>query len=295
MRFSRKQSEKSIFISKILMIVLLCTGCIVAVMLGLTIKPSKKDDIIINSETIKIFTLTELDQTTEQHEPTVIYLSESPSDVINHAGEYILSGKTDAPIVIDTADENVHLFLNNVEVRTSNGPAIFVRSAGKVIITLVDGSTNILQDAASYKGYEDYDAALDCPVDLTINGDGTLYVYGYYEDAIHSKDIVKLLGGQIYIQAKRDGIRGNDGVLITSDKLSVESEQYAIRTTKSGKNNKGTIDVSGGDISIIAGQYGFVTDSDLYIRGCKLYCKSVISDADVGGNQYIEEDCFVNE
>ena len=295
MQFLKKQSEKSIRVGKILLIVLLCIGCILVVKLGLAMKPSYQAETINDAGAKETFELTALDQTVEQHEPQEINLSEWSDNTIDQTGEYVLSGQADYPIIIDTADENVHLFLNNVEIRTNNGPAVIIRSTGKTIITLVTGSTNILQDAATYKGFEDYNATLDCQSDLTINGDGALYVYGYQNGAIHSKDIVKILGGQIYVQAKHDGIRGNDGVLTAPEKLSIESEQYGIRTTKSGKNNKGVIDICGGNISIIAGRYAFVTDSDLYIRGCKLYCKSVVSDMDVNGKQYIEEGCFVNE
>lgn len=295
MQFLKKRNEKWILAGKIGLIVLLCLGCVLAVRLGTSIATKNAAENPEQPGNAETFFLTDADQLTVQENPTVIDLSETDTVTIDDAGEYVLTGQGNTPVVVDAQDQIVHLYLKNVEIRTNCGPAIAVKSAGKVVITLIDETTNILQDAAVYTGYEDYDAALFSQSDLTINGNGVLYVYGYYEDALHSKDIIKLLGGQVFLQAKDDGIKGNDGVLVAAEKLSIESERYGIRTTKSGKQHKGDIDICGGAVSIIAGQHALVTDADLYVRGCSLYCKSVVSDMDVAGKQYIEEECYVNE
>lgn len=295
MQFLKKQNKKWILAGKIGLIIVLCIGCVAAVIIGTSITQESKAEQFESPKEDETFLITDADQVTQQGNPVVVNLAETAAYVISEAGEYVLTGQGSEPVVIDAQEQIVHLYLDQAEIRTNCGPAIAVKSAGKVIITLVEGSTNVLQDAAIYTGYEDYDAALYSQSDLTINGNGSLYVYGYYEDAIHSKDIVKLLGGKIYLQAKDDGIKGNDGVLAKPSELSIESEQYGIRTTKSGKQHKGDIDMCGGDISIISGQHSFVTDADLYVRDCKLYCKSVASDMDVAGERYVEEECYVNE
>ena len=295
MQFLKKQNKKWILAGKVGLIIVLCIGCVVTVKIGFSITQESKAEQFESPKADATFLITDADQVTEQSNPVVVDLTETETYTINEAGEYVLTGQGSGPVVIDAQEQIVHLYLDQLEIRTNCGPAIAVKSAGKVIITLVEGSTNVLQDAAVYTGYEDCDAALYSQSDLTINGDGTLYVYGYYEDAIHSKDIVKFLGGQVYLQAKDDGIKGNDGVLVKSKELSIESEKYGIRTTKSGKQHKGDIDICSGDISIIAGQHSFVTDADLYVRNCMLYCKSVVSDMDVAGERYVEEECYVNE
>ena len=50
--------------------------------------------------------------------------------------------------------------------------------------------------------------------DLTLKGKGTLIVNGNYQDAIVSKDDIKINNGTIQVTAADDGIRGKDSVTI---------------------------------------------------------------------------------
>ena len=295
MQFFGKWNDKKIFAGKVGLIILLCLCCVAIVKLSMPMTAKSEIDAYKHVNTDETFIITEADENMKPGDAESIDLSDVSNVEICAAGEYVLTGKGSNTIVINSQDQIVHLFLDNVEVHTNCGPALLIKSAGKVIITIVKDSTNVLQDAAIYTGYEDYDAAIFSQADLTINGDGVLNVYGYYEDAIHTKDIIKVLGGQVFIQAKQDGIKGNDGALIRPQKLSIESEKYGVRTTKNGKQYKGDIDICAGDISIIAGEYAIVSGANLYVRECKLYCKSVVSDMDIAGDQFIDEGSYVNE
>lgn len=214
---------------------------------------------------------------------------------ISQPGSYMLEGNYDGQIQVDAQEQIVHIILNGVNVTSNRGPALNVISAGKVIVTVAEGTENVLADSANYEGMKDTKACLYAVSDLTINGQGTLYVYGYYEDAIRSKDVIKILGGNLLVQAKGDGIRGNDGVVLTPDTLTIESEKNGIRTTKNGKNKKGFLDVCGGEISIIAGENGLLSGADLSIEDCKISCNSVQKEYSCNGEQWIEEGCLENE
>lgn len=239
--------------------------------------------------------VTDIDLTMEFSEPEFIDLSQTDEEVvIEKGGEYVLAGKYNRTIIIDAHDELVHLFLNNVTVETAVGPALYIESAGKVVITLPEGTMNTLFDAAYYEN-EDLNATITANCDLTVNGSGTLYACGYYKDAIHSKDVVKVLGSTIQLKAKRYGIKGSDGIVLEPEYLTIESEKNGCQTSNAGKEDKGIIDIRGGEISIISGQYALSSVSDVYIREGNIYLNSVVGNILAEGQQYIAEGVLSDE
>lgn len=239
--------------------------------------------------------ITEADAKTESIDPIVIDLSEYEEEVIiEKGGEYILSGSTYYPLKVDAHDEMVHLFLDAVNIQTTTGPALEISSAGKVIITLMEDTINTFYDAAYYSN-EDLNAAISAACDLTINGTGIMYVSGVYKDAIHSKDVLKILGGQVQVKAKRYGLKGNDGILLFADAVIIESEKNGCQTSNADKEGKGIIDIRGGDVSIVAGEYALSSVSDVYIRDGHVNMNSVIADIYTEGQQYIAEGTIDNE
>lgn len=239
--------------------------------------------------------ITKLDGVTEFEEPTYIDLFEKEDGLlIEEGGEYVLSGKTNKTVKIDVHDEVVHLFLGGVTIETAIGPALEVVSGGKVIITLMDNTENVLSDAAYYSD-ENVSGAISSVCDLTINGTGSLNVCGYYKDAVYSKDVFKMLGGTVQLKAKRNGIKGNDGILLIPERLVIESEKNGCQTSNADKEDKGVIAIQGGEISIVAGQYGLSSVSDVYVREGIVYSNSVVADIYAEGKQHIAEGIIVNE
>lgn len=234
--------------------------------------------------------LTTADQETNCVEQNVIDLNQLEEICrITQPGCYLLSGELDGTIQIDAEDQLIHLVLNGVVVESSQGPAVEVVSASKVFITLQEGSENFLLDAATYPKASDANACLSSSCDMTINGAGSLHVYGYYKDAIHSKDVLKILGGNLIVQAKRNGLRGNDGVVVRCESLDVQSEKNGIQSTKFGEGAKGNIEIYGSICSVIGGEYAISCASDLYIADSSIYALGVLADMKVDGTSAIEE------
>ena len=239
--------------------------------------------------------ITEMDTKNEAVGPIQIDLSEYDEEVmIDKGGEYILTGSIYHPVKIDVHEEIVHLFLDGVNIQTTIGPTIEVTSAGKVIITLMQDSINTFYDAAYYSN-EDLNAAISANCDLTINGSGVMYVCGIYKDAIHSKDVLKVLAGQVQVKAKRYGLRGNDGIVLDADAVIVESENNGCQTSKADNEGKGIIDIRGGKVSIVAGKYALSSAADVYIRDGEVNMNSVIADIYAEGQQYIAEGTISHE
>lgn len=177
---------------------------------------------------------------------------------INRGGCYFLMGRADNCRIVIKAfdDEIVHLILSDIELHAEAGPVLYGEQACKVIVTLPDDTENLIYDSAEYAS--DMEACIFCNCDLTINGSGSLNVYGYYHDAVRSKDRIKVIGTNLFIRAKNDGIRGNDGVVIEESSVEVESEGTGILA----KNAQAYIAVQGGKLKVTSGR------NAIYANGC---------------------------
>lgn len=210
---------------------------------------------------------------------------EPGSITICNEGNYVISGKADECRLIVKVydDEIVHLFLKGVELKTEKGPAIYVEQAGKVVITLIEGTENMISDGAEYAS--DREACIFSNNDLTINGSGKLNVYGYYHDAIRSKDRVKVIDANLYIKSQNDGIRGNDGVICENSMIQVEGKGAGIRTN----SEKGFVVISGGSCKIVSGKNAIIADDYVGIYDCDYTFHSVYEAVRCNGVKHLEE------
>jgi len=279
----RKNLRRAVSVGMLAM--LLLTGCATAD------SPGTEDTNKINIDFSEIYTLSEADLETRTENWTDIIFTGEEVYLIKEPGTYLMTGECTGQLQIDVQDEMVHLVLKDVEMKSGNGPVIFVKSAAKVIITVPEDSRSILTDS----GYYSDDTAKACIYsedDLTINGGGNLQVYGYYKDAIRTKDTLKILGTNITVQAKGDGLRGNDGVVIRTTALNIQCEGTGIYTEREGKENRGFVDIASGDVNIIAGEYGIDAAENVYIRNCQADIYGIVQNISCLGEQYIEEGCL---
>lgn len=188
---------------------------------------------------------------------------------IKAEGSYVLSGNLNGRIVISAGEKDkVYLYLDNVSVVSSDGPAIAEESADKVVISLTDNSANYFEDAASYSaGFEDYTACLFFKDSLTINGEGSLSVMGNFNDGITTKDTIKIMSGDIKVNASDECIVGRDKLIINEGKLSLKAGGHGLKTTN---EEKGCVYILGGNMEIESGQDGLNIITDLYIYGGNL-------------------------
>lgn len=214
--------------------------------------------------------------------------------ILTEGGDIWLSGSLEGGrLIVDAQeDELVHLYLANVNISSDEGPAIEVTEASKVIVTLVSGTENVLSESPNDTSGEESRACLYSVSDLTINGDGSLQVFDYYEDGIRSRDRIKLLGGSIEVQAKGDGIRGSDGILLADAAVEIQSEKNGLRTANQDMSAKGVVEIRSGVLSVIAGKNGIYAASDLYMRDCICSINAVEEKARAEGAAYIADGCL---
>lgn len=152
---------------------------------------------------------------------------------------------------MDVQDEGVvRLVLNRAAIHNTDSAPIYVKEAGKTIITLQDGTESIVSDGETYvypdSSTDEPNAAIFSKDDLTLNGNGKLTVNGNYNNGIASKDKLKLTGGNIEIHAADDALMGRELVAVQQGTVTIEAGGDGIKTTNDTEASKGIIALEGG-------------------------------------------------
>lgn len=167
---------------------------------------------------------------------------------IEKAGVYTVTGSTtNGYIHINTGENKVKLILNNVTIKNSSGPAIYVESNGNVHIETI-GENNL-----SAITTEDLDAAIYSKADLVFKGDGILNIESD-EDGVKGKDDVKIKSGTINITAGDDGIKGNDSITIQDSNITIKKSKEAIESK--------VVNIIGGNVDVVASDDGINASDD---------------------------------
>lgn len=191
----------------------------------------------------------------------------SKSINITSEGVYNLTGEISDGLITINTKGNVKLVLNNVNIKNSSGPAIFVKEAEDVVIELKEGSENYLKDGSKYTGYEaDEVGTIMSHDDLTLQGNGKLEVKSNLEDAIVSKDDLKIISGVYVINSKDDAIRGKDSVYILDGEFDITSGADGIKSTNDTDVEKGFIKIENGTFNINASNDGIQAETKLLIE-----------------------------
>ncbi|OKP93192.1 dockerin type 1 [Paenibacillus sp. P3E] len=195
------------------------------------------------------------------------------SVTITEAGTYILTGSlSDGQIIVDEqAKGTVRLVLNGVNLKVSDSAPVYIKEAGKVVITLQEGTENSVSDGTTYvfadSTTDGPGAAIFSKADLTINGTGKLTVTGSFKDGISSKDDLKIVGGTLNITAADDGIVGKDLVAVKNGNITIKAEGDGIKSTNDEDTTKGFVAIAAGTFDITAGNDGIQSETAEVIDG----------------------------
>ncbi len=198
--------------------------------------------------------------------------------VVGSPGLYVFSGSMSDGQILVTADDysTVEFVFNGVMLGNSENAPLFLVSGDKLKLELAEGSVNILSDARNYAymsvgEYTELDSVPKACIygreDLTIKGNGTLYVTGNYNNGIHTKaDLVINDNPTIYVNSVNNAIKGKGSVRIN------EGGTYYLRTgdgsgvvsDKETDPEKGRVCIKAGTFTMDVGNNGikaFYTDS----------------------------------
>ncbi len=172
---------------------------------------------------------------------------------IVYAGAYVLSGTlSDGTVIIEAdSDDKIWLLLDSASIHCEDNAAIRVEQAGKVFMTLQDGTENTLSSGASYDE-EAVSAGVDGTIysrdDFTINGAGSLQVTAEYQHGIVCNDDFVVTGGTLNVTAVQDAIHANDSVRIKDANLTLSAGNDGI--TVSNDEETSFLYVESGNITI---------------------------------------------
>ena len=233
----------------------------------------------------ELYTEEDLDESWDEKKDTSIVLDGTSAEIngsgasfedgtltIDDEGTYVLSGKLDGQVLITAGKKKtVHLVLNGVEIRSDSTAAVNAEKAGKVILTLADGTVNTLEDAETYvypdEETDDPDAALFVKNSLTINGNGLLKITAH-QKGIHAKDDLLILSGCFEINSADDAFNGKDSVTVADGDFAVNVTDPE---TGKGITSRGPVRLYDGSMEITASNEGIegltveVFDGEWYI------------------------------
>jgi len=199
---------------------------------------------------------------------------------INSAGNFSFSGSlSNGQIIVNTEDEEiVRLILNGVDINSSSSAPIYVKSAEKVLVYLVENTSNKLSDGSSYN-YDDAEeeepnSTLFCKSDLTLAGDGSLTIDANFNDAINTKDGLIIAGGSYSITSADDGIRGKDYTIVKNGTFQITAQGDGIKSDNDNDETKGYINIANGNFEITAVGDGISAETDLLISYAEMTVKT---------------------
>jgi len=190
--------------------------------------------------------------------------------LINTAGTYIISGELkDGQIIINaSADDTVRIILNGVDLTNTAAAPFYVQNAAKVVVTLAEETVNTFTDGEDYLLPDKNsvpDAAFFSCSDLTINGNGSLVIFGKYKHGLVSKKDLKIINAKIKVNAVEVGIRGSELLAIRDAILTVKAGSDGIQVVSEADPKRGLVVIKGSTIDIYAILKGIVAAENLLV------------------------------
>jgi hypothetical protein len=203
------------------------------------------------------------------------------SATITCPGAYYVTGEaSDFQVVVNTPaaekEGNTGIYLYNATIKSSNSP-ILIKNADKAVIHLVKGTTNVLEDGNGNHAFTNVGGKPDTAKaviyskdDMNIKGAGKLTVTGKFKNGIQSSNDLKIKNGDITVVAPENGIKGKGSLEISGGTLNVTAQkgdglesdecveekkgnEFVFKDTVA---NKGIVKITGGNITIKAGDDG---------------------------------------
>ena len=199
---------------------------------------------------------------------------------ISSAGTYVLSGKLeDGQVVVNAGDnDDVTLVLSGADISCSTGSPILILNGDNVMIEASGGTANSVSDTrSSVSDSEEYDAAVWSACDLDLSGSGSLTVTSKSCGGVKTKDDLGISSLKLAVSSEGNALKGNDSVTVSSGTLDLTTKSGdGIKTSNSDisskGNQKGSIVISGGTVSVSAGgdglhaEYNVELSQDCVIR-----------------------------
>ena len=246
--------------------------------------PEDEDDIAQNTFTTEV--TIDMSNPTAKTENGVKISVNGGHVTANHESAknicYVVSGSTSNGSLTILGDKKYEVKLTGVDITNPDSAAINLLSKKRAFIVL-SGENKVADGTASKN---DHKGAFYGKGKLLFSGNGSLDVYGNYNNGIHSADYILFsTGNNIYVKSTTNhGIKANDGIIVNGGILNVEVAGAAGK----GLNCEDDIVINGGRTNIICTGNGdwdtealetkgaacIKSDSILTIRGGEINVKA---------------------
>ena len=203
---------------------------------------NNKSEAVGNGLLVGNYDADDLDESWSEGKATIIKCNGESSEIsgngiqadgnilkITQAGTYVFSGKMSDGQIQVNADKNdvVHIVLGGLTASSGSSSVIYGIQSKKIVITLAKGQENVLNDASSYVyknvSEDEPNACIFSKDDVSINGEGSLKIYGNYGDGICSKGDLKIINGTYRITAAQNGLQAETVLQINGGSGSITS------------------------------------------------------------------------
>jgi hypothetical protein len=198
---------------------------------------------------------------------------------------FVISGATSNGSLKFYGDVRKKLYLNGVSIKNNSGPAINIQKSGRVIVHLINGTQNVLEDGTNYNipDGEQAKGTFFSESKLNFEGSGSLEVKGKYNHAIVADNDFEINNGTIVVsESVNDGIHANDKIEVKGGFLKISSKGDAIQSEKEGTSK---IIITGGKIAATttgAKSHGIASEGPTSISGDAIIQISVLGNGSKG-------------
>lgn len=152
--------------------------------------------------------------------------------------------------IMDAGDSNkrTHIVLNGLSLVNPKGAAINIQSSKTMLVELVDGTANYLEDGEEYvlNGDEQQKGVFFSEGQLVFNGGGSLTINGHYKHGIASDDYVRIRNGHFAITSVSDGISTKERFIMYGGVVDINAGQDGIDV------DEGHVEIGGGVLRVQA-------------------------------------------
>lgn len=180
-------------------------------------------------------------------------------NTIDAGGSYLLRGQVRGSVVVDAGDEPVVLLLDGLTLRSSEGPAIDIKSAGQVVVAAVEATTNSIEVDSDSPGIRSV-------ADLTLTGTGSLDI-DTAGDGIRVSTGLVIEDGSLRVNAGGDGLQATEYIVVEDGTFTVAADGTGLLVEGDDAATPGYLALRDPFLTISAGGDGLRAAGDLIILG----------------------------
>lgn len=199
-------------------------------------------------------------------------VSDGQNISITEEGVYVITGTASNVTITIEADDSakVQIVLNNASITNDSAPVIYVKTADKVFVTLLNDNSLSVTSTFTADGDTNTDAVIFSKQDLTLNGTGTLTVNST-DNGISSHDDLKITGGTYTVTASHNTFEAYDSIAIAAGTFNINAGNNGFRSKDKDDDTVGYVYIYDGTFNINAAEaleatYVQISDGNITIN-----------------------------